>query len=436
MVDVRPFQGLRYRPSAVDDLSRVISPPYDVVRVDQRGVLYQRSPYNIIRLEYGLIFPDDTPEDNVYTRAASLYRRWLSEGVLGRESSPALYVLQEVFPYGGRQRTRRGLLGAVRLEPYERRVVFPHEHTSPGPKQDRLRLLQATQASFSPILALYRPNNRVQQILDEVTATAPEVEAQGWDATTYRLWVVTDRVLQRALRTTLENQPVYLADGHHRYETALAYEAMCQASTSSHPDDAFHFVPMCLVSMDDPGLVVEAFHRLVGPLTDEERRSLQMHQERMFTPSEASWPLTLDTVRAILDSMPGGDVAIACADREEGRIRLLHLRPGVLTDRAPHPALLKCDTWVLHEGLLRPALGKEDALPQGKVTFVHSLEEVWHHLNRGEASLAYLLRPIPWAVFVAVVEAGLRLPPKSTYFYPKLPAGLVIYPVVGRLPPP
>ncbi|MFN3974426.1 MAG: DUF1015 domain-containing protein [Dehalococcoidia bacterium] len=436
MVDVRPFQGLRYRPSAIGDLSLVISPPYDVVRVDQRGLLYQRSPYNIIRLEYGLAFPDDTPQDNVYTRAAHLFQRWRSQGVLGQEVLPAFYVLEESFSYQGVRRTRRGILGAVRLEPYETRKIFPHEHTSRAPKEDRLRLLKATRASFSPILALYRNGDRLQGLLDRITQSPPLVEAHGWDDITYRLWAVTDVVMQGAIRRAFADQPLYLADGHHRYETALAYQAVRRGAGSVHPDDAFNFAPMCLVAMDDSNLAVEAFHRLVAPLPPHLRLALQQAQERVFIQSGVSWPLTISNAQVLLKGLGGERGVVGFADREQGHLYLLQLRPGVLRDLAPHQALLGCDTWVLHEGVLWPALGGDRVVYESKVAFVHSLEEVFHGLASGEASLAYLLRPIPWEVFTAVVEAGMRLPPKSTYFYPKLPAGLVIYPLEGRLPAP
>lgn len=436
MVDVRPFRGLRYRLSAVSDLSLVISPPYDVVQVDQRGALYQRSPFNIIRLEYGLSFPDDTVEDNVYTRAAEIYHRWRAEGVLGEEASPAFYVLEEAFTYRGRRYIRRGLLGAVRLEPYERRVVFPHEHTSPGPKEDRLRLLQATRASFSPILGLYRGSPAVERLLQEITHAPPQVEARGWEDISYRLWVVWDREVQRAIRGALADKPIYLADGHHRYETALAYEALQQSALSPDPDGAHHAVPMCLVALNDPGLVVDAFHRLVAPLPSDGRRALLAQQERLFTSEEVSWPLTLENGRALLERLGKEESGVGFADGEMGLLRLLRVREDTLAGRAPHPALLRCAPWVLHEGLLGQVWGERGALPEGSVAFVHDLEEVFRRLQTGKASLAYLLRPIPWDVFLAVVEAGIRLPPKSTYFYPKLPAGLVIYPLEGRLPAP
>ncbi|GBD11541.1 hypothetical protein HRbin23_01208 [bacterium HR23] len=434
MVDVRPFRGWRYRPSAVDDLSLVVSPPYDVVRVDQRGLLYQRSPYNVIRLEFGLSYPDDSPEDNVYTRAAHLLHQWRVQGVLGEEVSPAFYVLEEVFPYKGHRLTRRGLLGAVRLEPYERKVVFPHEHTSPGPKADRLRLLEATRASFSPILGLHRPHQGLRALLEKITAGPPQVQTRGWDNITYRLWIVTEGEVQQAIRSALAQEPVYLADGHHRYETALAYEAQRQQAGFSHPDDAFHFVPMCLVGMDDPGLVVEAFHRLVEPLPSALRQALLSRQEALFASSEETLPLTRQGAEGALEALARGKGTLACADRETGQLRLLRLRSGRLDIHAPHPSLWECASWVLHKALLEPVLGTHLKDGEGTITFVHGLEEVFQRLERGVASLAYLLPPVRWDVFRAVVEAGLRLPPKSTYFYPKLPAGLVIYSVEGRLP--
>jgi uncharacterized protein (DUF1015 family) len=434
-MDVRPFRGLRYRPSAVGDLSLVISPPYDVVGVDQRGRLYEQSPYNIVRLEFGLPFPDDGPGDNVYTRAAALFRRWRAEGVLGEEASPAFYVLEEVFTHQGGRRVRRGVLGAVRLEPYGGGVVFPHEHTAPGPKEDRLRLWQATGASFSPILALCPPSKALRDILQALAETPPQVDTQGWDATRYRMWVVTGPEEQRAIRAALAPLPVYLADGHHRYEAALLYRSLREKAGPSHPDAVHNFAPMCLVGMDDPGLVVEAFHRLVPPLPPQGRLALEAQEAGVFTPLEGSWPLTPAHAEALLERIRGErGVLIGLAKREEGRLRLLRLRPGALAGRAPHPALLGCPSWVVQEGVLVPALG-EEALSH-TVAYVHSLSDVLHRLERGEAERAYLLPPIPWGVFTAVVEAGLRLPPKSTYFYPKLPAGLVIYPLEGTVAPP
>ncbi len=266
MPKIAPFRGLRYNLAQVGSLSKVIAPPYDVVDSALQKQLYDNSPYNFIRLELTKQEPGDTDPNEVYQRAATLFRQWVRDGVLQYEPDPAIYVYHQVFDYDGRTYTRRGFMSRVRLVRFGEGNIYPHEQTHAKAKDDRLRLTRACQANLSQIFGLYPdPTNTIQNLLEARVAGTAALEAEDHLGVTHRLWPVTDHNLIGQVAALVEDAPMFVADGHHRYETACNYrDELAEANGGSLPSDhPAHFVLSMVMSMDDPGLIVLPTHRLL-----------------------------------------------------------------------------------------------------------------------------------------------------------------------------
>ena len=434
MADVRPFRGLRYAPDVVGDVGQVICPPYDVIDPAHQAALYDRSPFNAVRLELGAAEPGDDGSTNVYTRAAESLRTWQQSGALERAAKPTFYLMDEEYEGAGSSRRRRCLLAAVRLEPFDRGAVLPHEFTRPGPKEDRLRLMQACAANLSPLMALYRDPGGVAGLLEsQAGARPPDVTAQS-EGITYRLWALDDPTTVQALQELLAPLPLYLADGHHRYETSLVYRDMRRAG-QAQADAGYDYVLMGLIELSDPGLDLLGYHRLVCGLSPDALGGLRSRMQELFVEEagpEGSGVDALEALLRTLDSKEKARPSYGLVDAATGRLSTLVLRDDVAGEKLPKaavPSLRQCDTWLLHEALLKPALG--DGLEQ--VSYAHDLSEVAARTASGECGLAFLLRPMDLDVFEAVVLGGERLPPKSTFFMPKLPSGLVFHLLDGAL---
>ncbi len=438
MADLQPFRGVRYSQALVGDLGRVLCPPYDVISPTEQRTLYQRSPYNAVRLEFGETRSTDTPQDNRYTRAARWLQTWLGEGMLVRESAPALYLVQETFPHQGGTPQRLALLARVRLEEFEKGVVLPHERTSPGPKQDRLELMNACGVNVSPIMALYRDiSGGIAPLLQKVMTSAPLAEATPQEGYRYRLWAIRDAAVIDRIRTALASRPLYLADGHHRYETALAYRNLRRAASPDSGREGYDFGLMALIDMQDPGLLVLPYHRLLRGLNEGYRDTLQSHLQSLFQvqplPSPSSDPSRL--AQQLLDHLerrPRHEVAMGVVGLFSKVAAVLTLSAEAarsLEPRAAIPALARCDPWVLQEAVLGPALGTRGEEGVGTVAlgFTHQAEEAVRQVTSGACQVAFVLRALPLELLEEVVQRGERLPPKSTYFFPKLITGLAFH---------
>ncbi|BAF60736.1 hypothetical protein PTH_2555 [Pelotomaculum thermopropionicum SI] len=289
MATVIPFRGLRYNPAKVENLAHVVTPPYDVIDAAAQDYYYKRHPYNIIRLEYGKAYPWDSETSNRYTRAACNFAAWLKESVLVPEALPALYLYEQEFTAGGERKIRSGLICGVRLEPYEKGIVLPHEETIPKHKADRLELMRSCRANFSPIFGLYtdRENEVGSALREKVKETPPDVNFTDDNGEVHRMWVITCPVTIGKVQQLMAGKRIFIADGHHRYETALNYKkerealeggrgdgAVAAASScsvtpggniacSTEYEPAYNYVMMNLVNLYDPGLVVLPTHRLV-----------------------------------------------------------------------------------------------------------------------------------------------------------------------------
>src|SRR6266566_8052766 len=264
MADVQPLRGIRYNSEVVGNLAQVITPPYDVISEEAQARYFARSPYNIIRLELGLDEPGDTTLNNRYTRAASIYAEWRMVAILRQDPTPRYYLYQQTYTHNGQTYTRSSLLARVRLEPWSARIVLPHEHTMAKPKDDRLKLLRACATNLSPIMSLYNdPQGRIRRLLSSY-AEKTEVQITDEVNEVHRLHPITDENQIALIQNFFAERQLYIADGHHRYETALNYREEVRAMHRKlDPKDAANFVLMALTDFDDPGLLVLPTHRLL-----------------------------------------------------------------------------------------------------------------------------------------------------------------------------
>lgn len=441
MADVRPFRGLRYRTAPEGSLAALLAPPYDVIGSAEQEALYAASPHNVIRVELGRTEPN-LPGDNRYTRARDFLSRWTAEGALTREPEPAFYVVRHAFRMDGRGRARWELLAQVRLAEWQEGVVMPHEFTLPEPKVDRLNLLQTTRTNISHIYCLYRdPEGKAAELLARAATAAPTFAEPKWRDASLSVWVVTDPELVAALRDFFGPTRLYIADGHHRYETALGYrrDRLAEAGGRATGDEGFNFVFMALTSISDPGLVVLPIHRIVRGLTAAQMDALRTGLQREWATEAIPMgnPASAADLRRVEDRLAAG------AERA-ARFALFGLAPGsalvvtpkdtdALRSRLPDssPTLRQLDLTLLHQVVLHGYLGigRAAAQVEAALSFTHHAPEAVASVQAGRSQLAILVNPTRVEQLIAVAEAVEKMPQKSTFFYPKLPTGLVMRPL-------
>jgi uncharacterized protein (DUF1015 family) len=429
VAEIRPFRGLRYRVPAAD-AGRVIAPPYDVISPAQQEALYELSPYNVIRLEYGR-----ERGEARYAAAAATLRAWREAGVLAPEPAPALYLYEQEFTHGGTAYRRRSVVGRVRLEPFESGTILPHEFTMARPKADRLALLGATRTNISPVLSLIDDaDGGLSSALDRVAA-APVVDAADFTGQRHRLTVIDDPADIGTIAGAIGATTLYIADGHHRYETALTYLAERRgAATTWTGDEAENFILMAITATADPGLLILPIHRLARPRTAITGGLVEAIRPNFVV--EDVGPLedqgSRDKLVHALAHAGERTNAFGAAGIEAGRLHLLTPRDRAAVERLMpegHPPAWKAlDVNVLQFGILEPLLGIDAAaLASGEyVEFSEDAGESLAAVADGRVPLAFLLNATRPEHIIAVAGAGDRMPQKSTYFYPKLGTGLVL----------
>jgi len=429
MADIRPLRTLRYEPTVVGPLDRVVAPPYDVIDAEERAELMARSPYSVVAVDLPQREGSDTDE---YETAGKIFERWEREGALVREQEPALWGhTQEYTGPDGVARTRRGFFCAVRIEEYGPGRVRPHERTHPGPKEDRLRLTRATRTNLSPIFSLYSdPQQSAWAALSPFTEGEPWAQARDADGTVHRLWRVADEEAIAAAQAAASASELLIADGHHRYETAQTYARETDAANPhAAPDAPHHFVLMCLVALEDPGLTVFATHRLVGGLDEARRAALRETLERDFEAEEV--PVT---ALAEIERGSEGVLELGFIDASDRRALRLRLRDQAIADGAlpgHSEAYRHLDTGVLEALVLKGPLG----LSEGDIShlnglgYARSVSDALALLDSGAYEAAFIMRPTPVEQVKDVAEAGENMPPKSTYFFPKVLTGLLFNPL-------
>lgn len=418
MAQIRPFRALRYDTGKAGEIETLVCPPYDIISEEERTALLARNPYNMVRLE----LPNG---EDPYAQAGALFKRFRESGVLKEDMDEGIYIYEEEFldrVTHGEQKKLRGMICRVRLEEFASGVVLPHEETLSKAKEDRFQLMEATGCNFSQVYSLYQdPQHTTRKKLDSLADTCLPRYNFSDGLVTHRLWVVNDPVAIEALRKDFADRRLYIADGHHRYETALRYRA-------AHPE-ADH-VMMMLVDMEDAGLVVFPTHRLIGGLSGFDAAALPERCGEWFGTAPRS--SRAETEAALAAFYNAGRHAFGYFDGARWYTLLLQdiaVMDGLLPEQSD--AYRHLDVSILHSLILERLLNidKENMAAQKNLSYTRSAEEAEQSVQEGRSQCCFLLNPTRVEEIGAVASAGEKMPQKSTYFYPKLITGLVINPL-------
>ena len=422
MAVVRPFRALRYSASAGLP-EELCCPPYDIVSEEQRLAFLARNPHNVIRLE----LPREG--EDPYAVAGETLRRMTEEGILRRDETPCLYLYREAFEVEGRRYAFTGIVARVELTPFSEGVVLPHEETLSKAKQDRFQLMEATRCNFSSVYSLYEDNGGVTAArIARLTEQEPDLSFEDADGVTHTLWTVRDPAETAALCADFASRKLYIADGHHRYETALNFRDHLRQQGLAKPGDAADDILMTLVALDDPGLVVFPTHRVIRDLPDFDADAVAKACEDAFDVA----PLAEESdgaaeLRALYEAGETAFVFYAGS----GKQWLLTLRNASAVDEAypdASSAWKELDVTRLHTLILERLLGidKANMAAQINLTYTRSANEARELVDDGKANACFLINPTKVSQIRAVATAGEKMPQKSTYFYPKLITGLVM----------
>ena len=438
MPDVRPFRALRFDPSVVGDLAAVTAPPYDVISADARAGYIARHPASVVQLDLPTSDPGDADPDDRYRRAARTLASWRSDGTLRKDPHPSVYVYEQTYRVPGTdtERRQRGFFARLRLEAFGEGGVLPHERTMTGPKEDRYKLLRATGVNTSPVVVLFGDAGGATAVrLAALAETAPAVELTDDDGVCHRLWAVPadnegpSAELAAALIAAGEAGPVTIADGHHRYETAVRYRDERRMTRSCEEDPPFDYLLALFLDTAGEPLTVLPTHRLVRSIGDEGAAALLERAGELFVVDP------VPSAAALVEAFDG----VGLARGGEGRFGLWTRRGGALLRARRHAfephlpeggdAVRELDVTLLGVALERLAGIDVDAVKAGAIGFDKSAAEAIATVERGEADAAFLLEGTPVASIEAVARDGDVMPQKSTYFYPKALTGLVINPL-------
>ncbi len=435
MPDVQAFRGIRYDLAHVGSLRNVVAPPYDVIDSQMQEELYQRHPCNAIRLILNREEPGDGDAENRYTRAARFFRTWLRQGALMTEADPALYVYQQEFEHAGERYVRQGVMGRVRLEAFGEGNIYPHEETYPGPKQDRLKLMQACRANLSQIFGLVPDSDRAAgDLLGRAIVGKTPLEATDDLGVIHRMWPITDINIIQEAQALYAGQPTFIADGHHRYETACLYRDLLAKELggldAQHPAN---FVLMMLVGMSDPGMIVLPTHRLFRGLSGIDAPTLREKLAPCFATEQVGTGVEAGSQIWQEIETAGRQEQMAfftTRDQQWVRVELSEAGRAKMDARCSNRSARwrSLGVAVLHHLVIADLLGAED-LP--RPNYVHDVQEVVELLSANAedspTDLAALVMPATVDDIQVLSTEGERMPQKSTYFYPKLLSGLVFH---------
>jgi len=439
MAEIRAFRAYRYNTERVAP-AEVLTQPYDKITPAMQERYYAASPYSLIPIEKGRALPDDSPENNVYTRAAAKLRELIAADILVREPVPAIYAYAQEYSVPGTntRRTRRGFIGLGRVEDYEAGVVFRHERTLAAPKADRLELLRQTRVQTGLLFMLYDdPQKQIDTILEVQGRDAPAVELEDEYGVTHRLWLMTDGALIERVRKAMAEKKLVIADGHHRYETALAYRNECRERDPAKNSDApYEFAMMALFNTRASGLTILPTHRLIRNVPDFDFDKFRSQASKYFDwygypfySDEERQESLKEFVHELERQRPRHAIGIYSGG---GAFYLFALNRGLDLEQAlpkVSPAQRGLDVVLLHKLLLEKVLKitPEAVTAEQNVSYIRDMSEAIAAVDRGEAQMACLLNPVRVQEVVDIALGGDVMPQKSTDFYPKLLSGLVIY---------
>ncbi len=438
MADIVPFRGILYNTDKTGNIADVVTPPYDVISEQERDAYYNLSPYNIIRLILSKKNSDDPDAASAHSRAAACFSQWLADGVLVQDQAPALYLSTTEFPLGGKTVIRYGLTARVRLEPFDKGIIVPHEKTFSKVKSERLGLLKKCHANFSPIFSLY--SDKRDLVLSAVKAAVagktPDINFTDDKGHTHRQWRITDHALHSCIADAMQGKRLFIADGHHRYETSLNYREWVAANNPDfNVEHPANFVMMYLCSMEDPGLIILPAHRVLTCPADTELASFIEKCSDYFEITTIPYKHNGDekakqTFISALEAHSAKNV-IGVFMQNRPELFLLTLRPQVMEDLFGEtlPAAIRdLDVTVLTNLMLGTILGfDQDRLDDEKIfSYTTDYSEAIDTVASGQADIVFILNPTSIKQVKQVAETGLVMPRKSTYFFPKVVTGQVL----------
>jgi uncharacterized protein (DUF1015 family) len=435
--DIRPFRALRFDPKVAGDLNTVVCPPYDVIGSELHEKLLSRNSRNAVRIDLPEVKPGDEPDDR-YRRAGKLLTEWRADGTLHKDLYPAVYVYEQTYriPGSRRSRTQVGFFGRLRLETFgPGSGVLPHERTLSAPKEDRYRLMKATSVNTSPIVGVYADRRGTSvKAMKAIAATPPDIDVTDDDGVRHRLWAATENgpfaAQVRELLDAAGRQPITIADGHHRYETAIRYRDERRANRTGETNPASDYVLMLFLETTRQKLTVLPTHRIVRELGDAGVATFMSRAQELFDVETVAGRAQLEEAFASVDKAPGGEGRFGLWTRQGGAV--LRARPDAFTRFLPAggAALRRLDVTLLQTALDRLCKIDREAIAAGRLAYTKSVSEAldWVDGAYNGTDMAFLLDPTPVAEIAAVATDGDVMPQKSTYFYPKALTGLIINP--------
>jgi len=440
MAEIAPFRGLRYNQEKIPDLAQVVIPPYDVISPEEQKAFHENNSYNFIRLELGLQAPGDSKGDNPHTRAAAFIRQWMEEKILVRNGDPAIYYSELDFKDdSGTLRTRKGFICVLRLEDFSSGRVLPHEKTFQAIKDERLALMLTCNSNLSPIFALYPDSN--EKVLHAVASgrrADPEIRFTDFADMTHRVWPITERPVLEQVRNLMLDKPIFIADGHHRYETALNYRnVLRKRHGTGNPQAPYEYVMVYLTDMDDPGLTILPTHRLLRNLGswDPDRfieKAKNCFEVRRFEPENCG---ELQWKDAIRDGGLRKETTIGFCYKGARCIYVLTAKRETVSDflaskKTPEP-LKTLDVVILDQILLKEILGVTDQFlaNEHNISFRNDFARALKDIKSGRYDAGFFINHTRIEQVREIASAGLVMPHKSTYFYPKAISGLVVNPL-------
>ncbi len=431
MANIQPFRALRYDLHRVT-ASQVITQPYDKITPAMQARYYAASPYNLVRIILGRREPEDNATNNVYTRAAASGQQWRTDGIFQQDSEPSIYVYSQAFTAPSRNKfERRGFIALGRVEDYSAQVVYRHEQTLSKPKADRLDLLRATRAHFEQLFLLYEDSGEIDALLKPESEGAPTFDVNDEYGVAHRVWQVSDPRIIASVQKQMHDKKLVIADGHHRYETALNFRNECRAAAGadSNPEARYEFVMMTLVNMNDPGLLVLPTHRVVHSLNGFSADEFQKSSGRFFEVQQVDSALDAARATALLRERGNRGTTLLAVTADRAFV-LNSPKPAAAQFFAGlSPRQQALDVVQLHKGLLEGVLklSEESIRNQQNLSYLRDAAEALEQVRDGAANIAFLMNPCPVAQVRDVALAGEVMPQKSTDFYPKLLSGLTIY---------
>ena len=441
MAKILPFKGLRYNPEKIKDVSKVITPPYDIISEEERDGYYQLHPNNIIRLILGKDFPGDNQSNNKYTRSAEFFDTWRKEEILIQEAEPAIYVYVQEFTLSGKKYVRRGFISLVKLEDFQTGQIYPHEHTLAKPKEDRMNLMRACNANFSQVFTFFEDEeSKVSNLLHKVsegasgTVLRPDVDFTDTFGVKNLLWVIKNSTIIEEISSQMKNRALFIADGHHRYETALFYRDMIKdnegisKNNGNIPSD---YVMMMCVPMEDPGLQILPTHRLARNIKDFDPEKIRKSLSEIFEIRDMGSDCSAEILMQKLGEDAHKHKLAMYIGEGEKKFYILTLRDERLLDQiltGEYTEWRSIDTGILHGVIFDRILGiqAKNISKSESVKYVQGVEDSVASVNEGKYQIAFFLNPTKIGQIRDIAVKRHKMPPKATYFYPKLMTGMVI----------